>query len=106
MPLPISDLWISTVDDEYDHAATVVLLTAPAPRDIDTSYAELAAGVGGADLPPWVGALVAGQLPAAMRDVMVTSGTGLLDLSMDPTVPTGSVQVWADHILPRAHPTD
>jgi hypothetical protein len=77
-PVPVSDYWVDAVKG-YGNEAKIVLLLEPVPGDIDTSYAQPEVGVHDADLPAWLPMMIGGGLKLAMRDVPVTSGTGLAD---------------------------
>ncbi|MFC7331368.1 hypothetical protein [Marinactinospora rubrisoli] len=97
-PIAVPRPWVEVVEGEYDRRAKIALLREPVPREVEAGDAELAAELGGRDVPAWAGRLVAGRLHAALRDVAVSAGRGVMDLMMDPTAPT-TYPEWAEQIL-------
>lgn len=95
--VPVTDLWVSAAR-AYENAAKIVLLQQSVPADIDTSYADLAQGVRGADLPPWLPMMVGGALKFAMREVPVTFGGGPADIGVV-LEHHHSVATWAEQLV-------
>ena len=95
--VPVTDRWADAVT-RYGDLAKVVVLLEMVPGDISTEYATVAAGVTGEDLPPWLGAMLAGQIRCATRDVLVSSGAHLTSVCIDPAAPT-TFPEWAQQII-------
>ncbi|MFJ6784540.1 hypothetical protein [Streptomyces yangpuensis] len=75
-PVPVSDTWVraaATVGD-FHAQAKVALLLEPLPGDIATSFVPAQEGVAEADLPAWVGDVLAGRYKMALRDMRVSTG--------------------------------
>ncbi|MFJ4716244.1 hypothetical protein [Streptomyces sp. NPDC088785] len=52
----------------------------------------------GQELPAWTGALLAGTLRAAARDVPCSDGTHVEVVRVDVMTPVGDVRAWAEEI--------
>ncbi|WP_206743402.1 hypothetical protein, partial [Streptomyces graminilatus] len=101
--VPVTDLWASVSREQYDARAKVVVLRDTVPQDVSTEYAELAQGVQGADIPPWVGLMLAMEIRSYTRDVPVTVGEiaeDVLSIGIDPAAPT-TFPAWAQQTLPH-----
>ncbi|MEV7512016.1 hypothetical protein AB0O57_29080 [Streptomyces sp. NPDC091201] len=108
-PMPVTDAWIAAAaefGDGHDVAggmkgvsvASILAVQQPVGRDIETTYAPLPEGVGGQDLPRWLGGLLDQQLTFAKRDVFVSEGTDPKSIMMAVGAST-SLPDWADNFV-------
>jgi hypothetical protein len=96
---PVSDVWVTVSQREYDERAKVVIVRDPVPVGDTTESAVLGAGVSGERLPGWLDLMFTAQIRSATRDVPCGYGSDAASVVMS-TEHVHGLKDWAHQLIP------